>query len=92
MKPPEKGGFDEECSSFAPKRSTIICNETPLNRGFRYAVMHSSGPWGGGGSSPSIGSRTAYTTRDEAIAAGINELIATFRACATGMDMLAYER
>ncbi len=33
---------------------------------------------GGGGSSPSVWDRTAYTTRDEAVAAGINKLIATF--------------
>ena len=33
---------------------------------------------GGGGSSPSVWNRTAYTTRDEATAAGINKLIATF--------------
>jgi hypothetical protein len=33
---------------------------------------------GGGGSSPSVWNRTAYTTRDEAVATGINELIATF--------------
>ena len=33
---------------------------------------------GGGGSSPSVWNRTAYTTRDEAVAAGINKLIATF--------------
>jgi hypothetical protein len=33
---------------------------------------------GGGGSSPSVWNRTAYTTRDEAVAAGINELIAKF--------------
>jgi len=35
-------------------------------------------PQGGGGSSPSVWNRTAYTTRDEAVAAGINKLIATF--------------
>ena len=35
---------------------------------------------GGGGLSPSIGSRTAYTIRDEAIAAGINKLIRTFES------------
>ena len=34
---------------------------------------------GGGGSSPSVWNRTAYTTRDEA-AAAINKLIATFEA------------
>ena len=33
---------------------------------------------GGGGSAPSVWSRTAYTTRDEAVAAGIHKLIATF--------------
>lgn len=33
---------------------------------------------GGGGSSPSVWNRTAYTARDEALAAGINELIAKF--------------
>jgi hypothetical protein len=33
---------------------------------------------GGGGSSPSVWNRTAYTTRDEALAAGIDKLIATF--------------
>ena len=33
---------------------------------------------GGGGSPPSVWNRLAYTTRDEAIAAGINELIARF--------------
>jgi hypothetical protein len=33
---------------------------------------------GGGGSSPC--SRTAYTTRDEAITTGINKLIATFES------------
>src|ERR1035437_644818 len=33
---------------------------------------------GGGGSSPSVWNRTAYTTRDEAVAAGINKLIAAF--------------
>jgi hypothetical protein len=33
---------------------------------------------GGGGSSPSVWNRTAYTTRDEAIDAGIKELITTF--------------
>src|ERR1035437_5220429 len=33
---------------------------------------------GGGGSSPSVWNRTAYTTRDEAAAAGINKLIAAF--------------
>jgi hypothetical protein len=35
---------------------------------------------GGGGSSPSVCNRTAYTTRDEAAAAGINKLIATFES------------
>jgi hypothetical protein len=34
---------------------------------------------GGGGASPSTGS-TAYTTRDEAIAAGSNKLIGTFES------------
>jgi hypothetical protein len=34
---------------------------------------------GGGGSAPSVWNRTAYTTRDEAVAAGIDELIATFQ-------------
>src|ERR1035437_1038671 len=33
---------------------------------------------GGGGSSPSVWNRTACTTREEAAAAGINKLIATF--------------
>lgn len=33
---------------------------------------------GGGGSAPSVWNRLAYTTRDEAVAAGINELIAKF--------------
>ena len=33
---------------------------------------------GGGGSSPSVWNCTAYTTRDEAVAAGITKLIATF--------------
>jgi hypothetical protein len=33
---------------------------------------------GGGGSSPSVWNRMAYTTRDEAVAAGINKLIVTF--------------
>jgi hypothetical protein len=33
---------------------------------------------GGGGSSPSVWNRFAYTTRDDAIAAGINKLIAQF--------------
>lgn len=33
---------------------------------------------GGGGSAPSVWSRTAYTTHDEAVTAGINELVATF--------------
>jgi len=33
---------------------------------------------GGGGSSPSVWNRTAWTTHDEAVSAGINELIATF--------------
>jgi hypothetical protein len=33
---------------------------------------------GGGGSSPSVWNTTAYTTRDEAVAAGIYELIAKF--------------
>ncbi len=33
---------------------------------------------GGGGSSPSLWNRTAYTARDEAVAAGINKLIAIF--------------
>jgi hypothetical protein len=33
---------------------------------------------GGGGSAPSVWNRTAYTTRDEAVASGINNLIATF--------------
>jgi hypothetical protein len=42
---------------------------------------------GGGGSSPSVWNRVAYTTRDEAVAAGINKLIATFegiRDCKEG--------
>jgi hypothetical protein len=34
---------------------------------------------GGGGSAPSVWNRTAYTTRDEAVAAGIDILIATFQ-------------
>ncbi len=34
---------------------------------------------GGGGSSPSVCNRIAYTTRDEAVAAGIDKLIATFQ-------------
>jgi hypothetical protein len=34
---------------------------------------------GGGGSAPSVWNRIAYTTRDEAVAAGIDELIATFQ-------------
>jgi len=34
---------------------------------------------GGGGSSPSVWNRTAYTARDEAIAAGIDKLIVTFQ-------------
>lgn len=33
---------------------------------------------GGGGSSPSVWNRAAYTARDEALTAGITELIATF--------------
>ena len=33
---------------------------------------------GGGGSAPSVWNRTAYTTRDEAVAAGIDKLITTF--------------
>jgi len=33
---------------------------------------------GGGGSSPSVWNRFAYTARDEAVEAGINELIARF--------------
>ena len=33
---------------------------------------------GGGGSSPSVWNRTAYTARDEALTAGISKLIATF--------------
>jgi hypothetical protein len=33
---------------------------------------------GGGGSAPSVWNCTAYTTRDEAVTAGINKLIATF--------------
>ena len=33
---------------------------------------------GGGGASPSVWNRTAYTERDEAVAAGIAELIAEF--------------
>ena len=33
---------------------------------------------GGGGSAPSVWSRTAYTTRDEAVAAGIAKLIVIF--------------
>ena len=33
---------------------------------------------GGGGSSPSVWNRTAYTARDEAAAAGIDKLIAAF--------------
>jgi hypothetical protein len=33
---------------------------------------------GGGGSAPSVWTRIAYTTRDEAVAAGIDKLIATF--------------
>jgi hypothetical protein len=33
---------------------------------------------GGGGSSPSVWNRTAYTARDEAVDAGISELIAEF--------------
>jgi hypothetical protein len=33
---------------------------------------------GGGGSAPSVWSRTAYTTRDEAVTAGIHMLIAKF--------------
>jgi hypothetical protein len=37
-------------------------------------------PQGGGGSSPSVWNRTAYTTRDEAAAAGINKLIAAFES------------
>ena len=35
---------------------------------------------GGGGSSPSVWNRTAYTTHDEAVAAGINELITKFES------------
>jgi len=35
---------------------------------------------GGGGSSPSVWNRFAYTTRDEAVAAGINELITKFES------------
>jgi hypothetical protein len=34
---------------------------------------------GGGGSAPSVLNRFAYTTRDEAVAAGIDKLIATFQ-------------
>jgi len=34
---------------------------------------------GGGGSAPSVWNRTAYTTRDEAVAAGIDKLMATFQ-------------
>jgi hypothetical protein len=33
---------------------------------------------GGGGSAPSVWDHTAYTTRDEAVTAGINELIGLF--------------
>lgn len=33
---------------------------------------------GGGGSAPSVWNRIAYTTRDEAVTNGINELVATF--------------
>lgn len=33
---------------------------------------------GGGGSCPSVWNRIAWTTRDEAVSAGINKLIATF--------------
>ena len=33
---------------------------------------------GGGGSAPSVWNRIAYTSRDEAVTAGVNELIATF--------------
>lgn len=33
---------------------------------------------GGGGSAPSVWNRFAYTTRDEAVEAGINQLIAKF--------------
>jgi hypothetical protein len=33
---------------------------------------------GGGGASPSVWDRTAYTARDEGVAAGIAELVATF--------------
>jgi hypothetical protein len=35
-------------------------------------------PLGGGGSKPSVWNETAFTTRDEAIAHGINGLIASF--------------
>lgn len=41
----------------------------------------STGYWygqGGGGSSPSVWNRTAYTTHEEAVTAGTHELIATF--------------
>ena len=34
---------------------------------------------GGGGSAPSVWNRTAYTTRDEAVEAGVNQLIVRFK-------------
>jgi hypothetical protein len=47
----------------------------------------STGYWygqGGSGSAPSVWNRTAYTTRDEAVAAGIDELIARFEGIRDG--------
>ena len=39
---------------------------------------------GGGGSAPSVWSRTAYTTRDEAVSAAIDELIVRFEGVRDG--------
>lgn len=86
------GGADcNDCGVFERDEATLIelDGQKSWHGEVRIAVTPNSwhavstGNWygqGGGGSAPSVWNRTAYTTRDEAIAAGINELIATFES------------
>ena len=47
---------------------------------------------GGGGSSPSVWNDIAYTTRDEAVTAGINKLIATFEGVRDGKGSVPHNQ